>query len=62
LDADFDTALFAAVAQDPAAPDRFHAAAKTMDLLAFPLVGLKCSFHEREPVPLLKWNFGEKEG
>jgi hypothetical protein len=62
LDADFGTALFAAGAQNPAAPDCFHAAAKTMNLLAFPLVGLKCSFHGRKTVPLLEWDSCEKEG
>jgi hypothetical protein len=59
LDADFTTAFFAAAAQDPAASDRFHATAKTVNLLAFTLVGLIGSFHKRETIPFKTGSSGE---
>jgi hypothetical protein len=51
LDADFITAFFAATAQYPAASNRFHPAAKTVNLLAFTAIGLVGSFHKRKTVP-----------
>jgi len=45
LGADFMTAFCAAVAQNPAATDRFHTAAKTVNFLTFSLIGLKSALH-----------------
>jgi hypothetical protein len=59
LDADFPTAFFAAAAQNSAAPDRFHATAKTMNLLAFTFVGLIGSFHKRKTIPFKTGSTGE---
>ncbi len=59
LDADFITALFAAAAQNSAASDRFHATAKTVNLLAFTFVGLIGSFHKRKTIPFKTGPTGE---
>jgi hypothetical protein len=51
LNANFVTAFFSAAAQDPAATDRFHPAAKAVNLLAFTAVWLVSSFHLGKTVP-----------
>ena len=45
LGADFMTAFCAAIAQNSATTDGFHATAKTMNFLTFSLVRLKSALH-----------------
>jgi hypothetical protein len=52
LDADFTTALVAALSQNTTATYGFHATAKTMYFLTLTLIRLKSSFHEKTTIPL----------
>jgi hypothetical protein len=52
LNADFGTALSAALAQNTTATDGLHTLTKTMYFLTLTLVRLKSSFHEKTTIPL----------
>jgi hypothetical protein len=53
LNADFDAALSAALAQHAATTYGLHAAAKTMYFLTLTIVRLKSSFHEKTTILLI---------
>jgi len=59
LNADFDTALSAALAQNPTTTYGLHATAKSMYFLTLTIVRLKSSFHEKTTIPL-KLGFTKK--